>query len=234
MFDRNHRNIVFLCSGDGGNLRFVHQAIRGGGLNATIAKVFSDRPCGALNYASQHGIPCQLQDFSSAGQLALTQALLDLDPAAIVSTVHKILVPGLVQAFSRRIINLHYSLLPSFGGSIGAKPVRQAVEYGARLVGVTAHFVDEGLDTGQPIIQAAFARSRHGTIEEVMETVFRSGCLALLAALAEVLGDKNQSEESTVLSVGGKSVLFSSGHARLSAHNNESMWSGLMADPALD
>lgn len=232
MSDSNPRNIVFLCSGGGGNLRFIHQAIRSGSLGVTIGRVFADRPCGALDYAAQNGISCQVHDFSPAGQLVLTQALLDLDPVAIVSTVNKILIPGLVQAFSRRVINLHYSLLPSFGGSIGTQPVRQAVEYGTRLVGVTAHFVDEGLDTGQPIIQAAFARSRHEPAEAAMETMFRSGCLALLAALSEIAGDNNQSEESIVLSVAGKSVLFSSGHARLSALNEESIWSGLVADPA--
>ncbi|WP_159066144.1 formyltransferase family protein [Vibrio harveyi] len=43
-----------------------------------------------------------------------------------------------------RIVNIHYSLLPSFGGLIGVKPIEKALELGCKYIGPTCHIVDEG------------------------------------------------------------------------------------------
>jgi phosphoribosylglycinamide formyltransferase-1 len=64
----------------------------------------------------------------------------------------RLLSPGFLAAFPEAVINVHPSLLPAFPG-IGA--IAQAVEYGVRVFGVTVHFVDEGVDTGAIILQAA-------------------------------------------------------------------------------
>jgi phosphoribosylglycinamide formyltransferase-1 len=58
----------------------------------------------------------------------------------------------LLDAYKMRIINIHPALLPSFPG---LHAQRQAVDYGAKLSGCTVHFVDEGMDTGPIIMQAA-------------------------------------------------------------------------------
>ncbi|MCL5423168.1 MAG: phosphoribosylglycinamide formyltransferase, partial [Nitrospirae bacterium] len=58
----------------------------------------------------------------------------------------------LIDAFPHRIMNIHPALLPSFPGLHGQK---QAVDYGVRISGCTVHFVEEGMDTGPVIIQAA-------------------------------------------------------------------------------
>jgi len=60
----------------------------------------------------------------------------------------------LLDAFPMRIMNIHPALLPSFPGLHGQK---QAVDYGVRVSGCTVHFVDEAMDTGPIIIQAAVA-----------------------------------------------------------------------------
>jgi phosphoribosylglycinamide formyltransferase-1 len=57
-----------------------------------------------------------------------------------------------VSAFPNRIMNIHPALLPSFPGT---HAVSDALEYGARVSGVTVHFVDEGLDTGPIVLQEA-------------------------------------------------------------------------------
>jgi phosphoribosylglycinamide formyltransferase-1 len=54
--------------------------------------------------------------------------------------------------FADRIINIHPSLLPAFPG---IRAVEQAIDYGVKVVGVTVHFVDEGVDTGSIILQRA-------------------------------------------------------------------------------
>jgi phosphoribosylglycinamide formyltransferase-1 len=64
----------------------------------------------------------------------------------------RIVGKALIDAFPGRIMNIHPALLPSFPGLHGQK---QALEYGVRISGCTVHFVDEGMDTGPIIIQAA-------------------------------------------------------------------------------
>jgi phosphoribosylglycinamide formyltransferase-1 len=58
-----------------------------------------------------------------------------------------------IRRFAGRIVNVHPSLLPAFPG-LGA--IEQAIEYGVAVMGVTVHFVDEGVDTGPIILQEAF------------------------------------------------------------------------------
>jgi phosphoribosylglycinamide formyltransferase-1 len=58
-----------------------------------------------------------------------------------------------VRRFSRRLVNVHPSLLPAFPG---LHAIEQAIEHGVRVMGVTVHFVDEGVDTGPIIAQEAF------------------------------------------------------------------------------
>ena len=61
-----------------------------------------------------------------------------------------------IRRFEGRIVNVHPSLLPAFPG-IGA--IEQALDYGVRVMGVTVHFVDEGVDSGPVILQEAFDAS---------------------------------------------------------------------------
>ncbi len=76
-----------------------------------------------------------------------------------------------IRRFAGRIVNVHPSLLPAFAG-VGA--IRQALDYGVRLIGVTVHFVDEGVDSGPVLLQEAFelpyARDI-AAIEEQVHTV---------------------------------------------------------------
>jgi phosphoribosylglycinamide formyltransferase-1 len=65
----------------------------------------------------------------------------------------ELLTPGFIRRFAGRIVNVHPALLPSFAG-LGA--MKQALEYGVKLAGVTVHFVDEGMDSGPIILQEAF------------------------------------------------------------------------------
>jgi len=179
--------IVFLCSGSGGNLRFVAQAIRMGWIDeAQICAVLSDRECDANAFARAQGLPTEVLDFSAAGQLAVVDRLRAFGPDVIVTTVHRILVPELAQAFCGKLVNLHYSLLPAFAATIGDRPVRQALDYGAKFLGVTVHFVDEGVDTGRPIVQAVTAAPQEPELEAVMNVLFRSGCVGLLHAIASL------------------------------------------------
>lgn len=210
--------VVFLCSGNGGNLKFVAHAIRMGWLaDAKICTVLSDRECAANVFARAQGLPTDVLDFSRTGQLALVDRLHALAADVVVTTVHKILVPEVVRAFDGKLLNLHYSLLPAFAATIGAEPVRLALDYGAKFVGVTVHLVDEGVDSGRPILQAAAATpgaAAHTTaaaaLEAMMTVLFRSGCVGLHHALTMFSGGATSGREAprTSATLGGHLVHF--------------------------
>ena len=78
----------------------------------------------------------------------------------------KILKKELVDAFSRRLINFHPSILPAFPG---LNAIDQALIHGVDLIGNTAHFIDEGIDTGSIILQSAMPTEEYEEYEDVLE-----------------------------------------------------------------
>lgn len=181
----NKKKILFLCSGGGGNLRFVHEAIKRNWLpEFEIVEVISDRPCLAIDFAENNGLRNQCIDFNADKQRTLIEQIRFCQPDVIITTVHKILSADFVQEFSGKMINLHYSLLPSFAGSIGTEPVRSAIKYGSCIGGATVHEVTNEVDAGRPKAQAAFSLAPEDIIELVMDIEFRAGCVLLLTALA--------------------------------------------------
>lgn len=181
------QRIAFLCSGGGGNLRFVAQAVALGALpGATISAVLTDRECLANCFAREHGLSTRVLDFAGDGQQAVIAAIDDVRPDIVITNVHRILAAPVIEAYRGRLLNLHYSLLPAYGGVIGTKPVELALADGVKFIGVTAHDVDLAVDAGRPIVQAAIPTAAGDTVASVMDTVFRSGCLALLEALRTV------------------------------------------------
>jgi phosphoribosylglycinamide formyltransferase-1 len=202
------KNLVFLCSGGGGNLRFVEAAIRFGWLpDARLAGVLTDRDCAAKTFAQENGIFERTMDFSQTGQQEVLEVLQRLSADSVVTNVHKILSPTLVSALPETLINLHYSMLPAFGGVIGATPVKRALEYGATLLGVTAHQVSAEVDAGRPLLQAAIPVHEGDDADGVMDVVFRVGCLVLLGALRRQLGEETQMR-SRLLRLSERDVLF--------------------------
>jgi phosphoribosylglycinamide formyltransferase 1 len=82
----------------------------------------------------------------------------------------RIIGKPLINAFPNRIMNIHPALLPSFPGLHGQK---QALDYGVKISGCTVHFVDEGMDTGPIIIQAAVPVYHHDTEETLSERILK-------------------------------------------------------------
>jgi phosphoribosylglycinamide formyltransferase-1 len=82
----------------------------------------------------------------------------------------RLLSPYFVAKFPNRILNIHPSLLPSFPG---LESQRQALEYGVKFAGCTVHFVDENLDAGPIIIQAAVPVLDNDTEASLSERILR-------------------------------------------------------------
>jgi phosphoribosylglycinamide formyltransferase 1 len=154
------KRVAVLVSGHGTNLEALLETVRAdpsAGLEVVL--VASDRPgARALEVAAAVGIPTEVVAFDTfADRGAFDRAMLATVRAARPDVVclagfMRILGPEFVQAFPARIVNTHPSLLPAFRG---AHAVRDALAYGVRLTGCTVHLVDEEVDHGPILLQAA-------------------------------------------------------------------------------
>ncbi len=151
--------LAILLSGRGSNFLAIHEAIRRGELGAEIAAVISNRPSAAgIERARDLGYSTRVVDhreFSSReDHERVIMDIIDAQSAdfVVLAGYMRLLSASFVSRFSRRVLNIHPSLLPSFPG-VDAQ--HQAVEYGVRISGCTVHFVDEGLDSGPIILQRA-------------------------------------------------------------------------------
>jgi phosphoribosylglycinamide formyltransferase-1 len=151
--------LVVLVSGAGTNLQALIDACRDPGYGATIVAVGADRDgIKALDRAEASGIPTftrKLTDFPTrdSWDQALATATQQHDPGLVVCAgFMKLLGKSFLEAFGGRCINTHPALLPSFPGMHG---VRDALEYGVKITGCTVFIVDEGVDDGPIIAQAA-------------------------------------------------------------------------------
>ena len=179
-----NKTLVFLCSGGGGNLRFIHKAINENWISHwSKVVVIADRECPAICYARKESLVHLILDFKEPEQIALAKFVTSLEPDLIITTVHRILCNSFLSQFQTQLLNLHYSLLPAFSGSIGNTSVHNAQNYGACLIGATIHAVTEVVDGGRPQVQIALPVSRVDTNEFAMDMIFRAGCIALLTAL---------------------------------------------------
>jgi formyltetrahydrofolate deformylase len=99
----------------------------------------------------------------------------------------RIITPDFVNHYPDKIINIHHSFLPAF---IGANPYRQAYERGVKIIGATAHFVNNDLDEG-PIIAQDVKSVDHRQTASDMSTLGRDTEKAVLSkALKLVFNDR--------------------------------------------
>lgn len=146
-----------LCSGRGSNMQSIMAAIESGQIKAEIGIVLTDKPeARALQVASEAGIKsvCVNRKACSTQQEFEEKLVAELKAANVTLVVlagfMRILSPHFVEAYRHRILNIHPSLLPSFGG---AHAHRDVLAYGTKVSGCTIHFVDEGMDHGPIILQ---------------------------------------------------------------------------------
>jgi phosphoribosylglycinamide formyltransferase-1 len=224
------KNIVFLCSGGGGNLKFVKTAIDRGWLgDVTLKAVLTDRECEANEYSRSNGIVQREIDFNEPQMESLVRVIDSYNPDIIITTVHKVLSLEVTNRFRNKLVNLHYSLLPSFGGSIGASPIKKAIDYGVSFTGVTVHLVDEKLDGGRPLAQAIIPLRYMDNQKEIMDIAFRCGCITLGSVIfsffemMKQIGDKAES----VVSIKSRQCVFSSTTSYLPVIQREEFWAEL-------
>ena len=173
----SHLNLGILASGRGSNFQSVIDEIEKGGLNAKIRLLIVDNPNAfAIERAGKHGIEFLVirpRDFKTKDDfyLMIADELRKRDVELVVlAGFMRIVGKPLIDAFPDSIMNIHPALLPSFPGLHSQK---QALEYGVKISGCTVHFVDEGMDTGPIIIQAAVPVYHEDTKETLSERILK-------------------------------------------------------------
>ena len=160
-----------MASGQGSNFEALVWACRGGPLDAEVVQLVVNNPaCGARQRAERLGIDCHLHDHRDHPQrqeldrqVAATMAACDVDLVVMAGWM-RIVTPVLIGAYPGRLVNIHPSLLPSFRG---LDAVGQALAAGVTLTGCTAHLVEEVVDAGPILVQAAVPVLRsddHGSL----------------------------------------------------------------------
>lgn len=152
-----------LVSGGGSNLQAILDAIDSGRLDSVSVElvISSNREAYALKRAESRGILTMVIDAVGwpdprERDERLLEVLKELDPDLIVLAGYmKILPESIIGRFPRRIINIHPSLIPQYCGEgfYGMRVHRAVLEAGEMVSGATVHYVDEGVDTGEILLQ---------------------------------------------------------------------------------
>ena len=146
----------------------LYDAILQRQLEAEIVRLIVDKSsAGALNLAKLFGVPATFIKYSTydskpaAEQAILDQLADDQVDGILLAGYMRILTPKLIDAYAGKIINLHPAMLPAFPGR---HSILDAFEAGIDTTGVTVHYVDNGIDTGQIIAQQAVPRYPEDTL----------------------------------------------------------------------
>jgi phosphoribosylglycinamide formyltransferase-1 len=182
--------LLALCSGGGGTVQFIHKCLP---LFETIYQanieltVIADRKCRALDWAlSTSFVAASVIDISNSQQ-SLVYELKSRKPDLVFTFVHRIVQPFVLDSSEAVFINTHYSLLPSFKGTIGSKTASQALSEGVKIIGATSHLVTNELDSGPILSQVALPLGEKISLEIIMPDLFYAGCITSYLAIRKFL-----------------------------------------------
>jgi phosphoribosylglycinamide formyltransferase-1 len=163
-----------LLSGRGSNFEAIARNVLSGKLECDIGFVFSNKPnAPGLARARELGLPCGSIDSAGVERTAFDTQVVDLLRQNGVDWVclagyMRFLSGHFVSQFPNRILNIHPSLLPAFPG-LDAQC--QALTYGVKITGCTVHFVNEDLDSGPILLQAAVPVLDDDTLETLSSRI---------------------------------------------------------------
>ena len=181
-------NISVLVSGGGTNLQALIDKVESGELaGAEIVQVISSREgVFALERAAKAGIRGKVIKDTDGLLEALAEENTDL---VVLAGYMKVLEPPVIDAYRGRIINIHPSLIPKYcGKGFYGKRVHQAVLDGGETVsGATVHFVDEGVDTGEIILQREVPVEPGDTAETLAARVLKTEHVILAEGIKKVM-----------------------------------------------
>lgn len=171
------RNVCVFASGTGSNFEAIYNQISEGKLDCNIALLVSDRKNSkAVEKARKYGIDVfafSAKDYPSKEifELEIKSRLEEKEVELIILAGYMRLIGDvLLKSYPRRILNIHPSILPAFKGK---DAVGQAMAANADVTGVTVHYVDEGMDTGEIIMCESLDISNMNTREEIETNIHK-------------------------------------------------------------
>lgn len=151
------KNMAVLASGNGSNFQAIVEAVERGKIKTNLKLLVSDNP---EAYCLQRAVKAKVKafiadrrdfsgkkDFEEQIILKLKSEKIDL---IVLAGFMRLLSAEFIRKYRGRILNIHPSLLPAFKG---ARAIKDVFDYGAKVSGVTVHFVDEETDHGPIILQ---------------------------------------------------------------------------------
>tara|TARA_B100000902_G_C27110649_1_gene813373 strand:- start:359 stop:907 length:549 start_codon:yes stop_codon:yes gene_type:complete len=136
-----------MCSGNGSNFENI---VRTCNKDEVVIMIHNKKKCGAAKRADKLGIPHCYIDSDEEDNIIKLLKVWNVDLVVLAGWM-RIVSPKLIDAFPKRIINLHPSLLPKYKG---LHAIEQALESGDKETGCTVHYVNEELDGGEIILQS--------------------------------------------------------------------------------
>ena len=199
------KRLGILLSGHGSNFEAIADNVAAGKIPAEIAIVISNKPnARGLERAAEHGIPAESissrglerEEYDRQVVALLKERGVDL---VCLAGFMRLLSAYFVREYPDRILNIHPSLLPSFPG---LEAQEQALEHGAKISGCTVHFVDEHLDAGPIIVQAAVPILDDDTPETLSARILAEEHRIYTEAINLVLSGKFRIEDRRLIRTG--------------------------------
>jgi len=185
------KKIVVFASGSGSNFEAIVSQLHG--RVCEVALLVCDVPgAPCLARAARLGIASYVVDRKAYKNRADYEAqivakLAEIKPELIVLAGYmRIIGPTLLNEYQRKIINIHPSLLPAFPGLDG---IGDALNYGVKVIGVTVHYVDAGVDTGTILDQAAIHLTGNESKAEVTTRIHQLEHQLYPQVIAQLLKD---------------------------------------------
>jgi phosphoribosylglycinamide formyltransferase-1 len=196
------KRLGILLSGRGSNFVAIADSIAAGRLDAEIAVVISNRAdAPGMTAARQRGLKVAMlpsrgierEEYDALLSKELDQAGVDL---ICLAGYMRLLSASFIRRYPLRILNIHPSLLPAFPG---LDVQQKAIDHGVKVSGCTVHFVDEGLDSGPIVKQAAVPVLDDDTAESLAARILKEEHRIYREAIALVLSGRYRIEGRRVL-----------------------------------
>ena len=196
------RRLGILLSGRGSNFEAIADRVASGALDAEIAVVISNRAeAPGLESARRRGLNAVCLPSKGLDREVYDRQVIDELRRGGVELVclagyMRLLSATFVREFAGRILNIHPSLLPAFPG-LDAQ--HQALAHGVKITGCTVHFVDEDLDAGPIVIQAAVPVLDDDMVDSLSARILAEEHRIYSEAIAIVLAGRYRIEGRRVL-----------------------------------
>ena len=176
------KNIVIFASGNGSNFVNIYECINSGSINANLVLLISNNPkCGAVEFAKNNCIDFKIiNDFrypleknkNKEYELVLDCYKTDL---ILLAGFMKKIPQNIVNIYKNRIMNIHPSLLPDYGGEsyYGMRVHNAVINANEKFSGATVHIVDNEYDKGPIIIQEKLSITKFDTAETLSKKVLK-------------------------------------------------------------